>query len=219
MMEHIHGELVGRPTDTSIELSDVKAVVDPECKSTVDGKIVGLPTPHRILRQDAPIVRNDIFIAARSGDFDCVRDLLLQSPRDVISLRDDDGYSLLHWAALVGNVTACARFVKCGADVDASANNQQTPLMWACLKGHVAVINALSNAGANLACVDNMGASPLILAVQHNQLAVSLLLLKLRPSLLHSVDTKGCGVRFYNHMCFKLYFKSVLYSTCCLAQF
>jgi ankyrin repeat protein len=195
MVERSHSELVECSTDGSIELSDVKAVDESHCQLATEDN-VKWTVAHRLPGQNVAVARNDIFLAARSGDFDSLRHTLHQNQESVISLRDDDGYSLLHWAALVGNLDACMHLLECGADVDAAGNNQQTPLMWACLKGHIAVINVLNNFGANIGCTDNMGASALIVAVQHNQLAVCLLLLKLQPSLLHSVDIKGCGVRF-----------------------
>ena len=140
--------------------------------------------------------RDDVFLVSRSGDFTCVVAMLRRGSHQIIAYRDNDGHSLLHWAAFFGDVDACHQLIECDADVNAIANNSQTPLMWACLRGHVACVNMLVARGADLCARDSLGANCLLLAVQNAHLLVILLLLKLQPTLIHEVDAKGCGVRF-----------------------
>src|SRR5690242_21225798 len=45
-----------------------------------------------------------------------------------VTLRDDSGYTLLHWAAKCGAVEALEVLVKAGADVNAVCNRGRTPL-------------------------------------------------------------------------------------------
>eukprot|EP00398_MALV-I-01_sp_L67-1_P000573 gene573-463_t len=167
MYDHHEVELVECSTDESIELSNAGAHDLPR-----DGlNLPGGKTNHSqcFISSDVSSIRNDIFLAARSGDFHCVLDLLEQNSEQIISLRDNDGYSILHWAALNGDVSACLQLLTHGAHVNVLAMNHQTPIMWACLKGHVAVVNALYTRGADLLQKDSLGANSLILATQHRQ--------------------------------------------------
>ena len=121
----------------AVELvSTVSHIQEPERKAEVH---LEPPAPH--------VSRDDLFLVARSGDFSGVHALLSRDGNAIVDERDDDGHSLLHWAAFFGNVAACRHLLESDAEVDARAANLQTALMWACLKGHVACANVLLDRG------------------------------------------------------------------------
>merc|ERR1712217_517227 len=103
---------------------------------------------------------------------------------------DDDGHSLLHWGALVGNSMFCKVALAKGNPVDALANNQQTPLMWAVLKNHIQTARVLIDAKAELQAHDSLGATPLMIAIQHKNYH-SVLLLMSRGKDKIVLDTDG----------------------------
>jgi len=108
---------------------------------------------------------------------------------------EEDGHTLLHWAALAGEVPFMQRGIDAGAVVDVQAANLQTPLMWAVIRGHVDVARVLIANGANIYHKDSFGATPMILAVQHAMHALILLLITKgdRKRLLTDCDNNGCG--------------------------
>eukprot|EP00922_Rhytidocystis_sp_ex-Travisia-forbesii_P008076 GHVS01011895.1.p1 GENE.GHVS01011895.1~~GHVS01011895.1.p1 ORF type:complete len:961 (+),score=126.99 GHVS01011895.1:121-3003(+) len=122
-------------------------------------------------------------------------------------LRDNEGQSLLHWAALAGNLRLCKLLIKIASAIPAStriasprsdpnsprlstspsllplllssaSHNGQTALMWAVVKNQLSICRLLLRyQQTEIDAVDSQGASALLLAVQHNHLLVGLLLL------------------------------------------
>lgn len=137
----------------------------------------------------------DIFLLARQQNFEVALKLLEAYPEFWLS-QDEDGHSLLHWAALVGNKD----FVDAGlvhrVPVDSVAKNLQTPLMWAVLRGRVAVARQLLAAKASLTAKDSLGATALMIAVQHKSYPSILLLMHrgkhIQAQLLGEGDKNGC---------------------------
>lgn len=130
----------------------------------------------------------------RGGSFDEALRKLSKEP-ELWTAEEEGGHSLLHWAALFGNVAFLREALK-HIQVDARAHNKQTPLMWAMTRGHVQVAKLLLQAKADPYAQDSVGASPLILAVQHYHLNAVLLLFALcqRHLLLAGKDWRGCNV-------------------------
>ena len=85
----------------------------------------------------------------------------------------------LHWA--IGNTCGIncevsKILIDAGADINAKADNLQTPLHWATLHGKEDIINLLINEGADLKVKDLSGKTPLELAkVYNNTTAISIL--------------------------------------------
>lgn len=145
-----------------------------------------------------------MFNAARCGDFNEILSLLKANQEKwthVIKLRDQDGHSLLHWAALFNAVdfirlscNACGP--ELGSWINARSNNGQTPIMWAVIKGHIETMKVLFNDfGANLTYTDSLKADCAILAVQHHQYNAVLLIHKWLPgsSPFDKRDSSGCS--------------------------
>jgi len=114
---------------------------------------------------------------------------------ELLQEADDEGHTLLHWAALAGNVTFATFAVTKGATVDAVSKNGQTPLMWSVITGMVGAARVLMEAKADAHAKDSMGATPFILAIQHRQHAAVMLLASLEPreKLLKAADVNGCS--------------------------
>ena len=64
---------------------------------------------------------------------------------EVLSSRDEWGYTPAHWAALDGNIEVMRYLVERNAPVDLSCLGTQgpRPIHWACRKGHSAVVQLL----------------------------------------------------------------------------
>ena len=87
-------------------------------------------------------------------------------------MKDETGESILHWAALNGDVTAAKWLLEIGVERDAQADNLQTPLFWACTRGNFDTVLLLLSKGENgepLADInhkDSVGATPVMIAIQ-----------------------------------------------------
>lgn len=136
-----------------------------------------------------------IFSLLRAGSFDEAITTLRASPELWTQREAEGGHSVLHWAALFGNLELAQEALYFGLEVDARSENLQTPLMWAATRGQLKVAKVLLEAKADPHAQDSVGASPFILAVQHSQIGVLLLLFALckHSELFASKDCKGCG--------------------------
>ena len=88
---------------------------------------------------DARIIRGDLGALCRALDGGV-------DPR----LADDDGDTVLHYAAYNGHADCVARLAESGADVNACNRGRRTPLNMAASSGRVAAIRALLAAGADV---------------------------------------------------------------------
>ena len=76
--------------------------------------------------------------AVITGDTETVVDLL---DRGIpIDTKDDEGESLLHWAALGGHVTTMRLLIRRGCDVDSVDGRGLTPLHWAAGMGETKAV-------------------------------------------------------------------------------
>ena len=71
--------------------------------------------------------------------------LVEQHGSEILSARDEWGYTPAHWAALDGNLPVMRYLVERGAPVDLSClgTQGQRPIHWACRKGHAAIAQVL----------------------------------------------------------------------------
>ena len=82
----------------------------------------------------------------------------------LISARDDNGRSLLHWACSGGHKELVQWLLEAGSEVDARDDSRWTPLIIASSAGHEAVVRLLLGAGANINACTDQGRSPLLYA-------------------------------------------------------
>ena len=89
-----------------------------------------------------------------------------------VNMKDEGGYSVLHWAALSGDLAAAKWLLEMGSDSDPQGDNLQTPLFWACTRGNFDTVLLLLSKGENgepLADInhkDSVGATPVMIAIQ-----------------------------------------------------
>ena len=101
--------------------------------------------------------------AVRAGDTETVEDLL---DRGVpIDTKDDEGKSLLHWAAWGGHVTTMRLLIRRGCDVDSVDGSRLTPLHMAAAMGQIKAIQELIRKGATKSMAAGEFGTPLNQAV------------------------------------------------------
>ena len=97
--------------------------------------------------------------AVRTGDAETVADLLGRGVP--IDTKDDEGESLLHWAAKRGHVTTMRLLIRRGCDVDSVDGRGFTPLHWAAGMGETKAVRELIRKGANKSVVAGNFGTPL----------------------------------------------------------
>ncbi len=102
------------------------------------------------------LLRNEVF--NESPDFHFIDDILTVGCS--IDTRDNDGQSILHAAAKVGNIYVMKFLLSRGAQVDARDNTSWTPLHVAAIHGNVNAIKFLISRGADLDARDDYGSTP-----------------------------------------------------------
>jgi ankyrin repeat protein len=83
---------------------------------------------------------------AKAGDLAEVKSLPKDNP-DLISRKDDFGYTPLHWAAMYGCKDVAELLLTKGAEVNAKDEDGETPLHWAARHGHKDVVELLRRHG------------------------------------------------------------------------
>jgi hypothetical protein len=186
--ELVDSPIIGKPRGGLGNLDDLHDVPLDEEKpvpgtppAEIQPAVVVLPSPSK---DSFDIV--SIFISARCGEFETLLAKLREDPSRwdlILSVRDNDGHSVLHWAALFdAREFIQASCEKSGRDpdwVDCRSNNGQTPFMWAVIRGHIRSMKMLFHQfKTNIFAHDTLRADPGILAVQHHQHNAFLLLHK-----------------------------------------
>ena len=112
--------------------------------------------------------------AVTTGDTETVVDLL---DRGVpIDTKDDEGKSLLHWAAEGGHVTTMRLLIRRGCDVDSVDGRGDTPLHRAAAMGQTKAVRELIRMGATKSLVARDCCTPLRASVKgHVQTVVAML--------------------------------------------
>ncbi|XP_059892435.1 ankyrin repeat and SOCS box protein 3-like isoform X2 [Gadus macrocephalus] len=135
-----------------------------------------------------------VFTAARRGDRDLLRTLLLHRS---VKERSDHGLTPLHEAARAGQ-TGCVREVLSMAAasgvfieyVNTRATNGQTAVFMAAAEGHTDVVKLLVTAGANINVKDASGLTPLLAAVSNDKPATAMALIR-KGGAVHVTDASG----------------------------
>jgi len=143
-----------------------------------------------------------MFDLAKQGDYGTLTRRLREEPEAVARAVDEEGNTLLHWAAqadahdFLSGLISVARGVfqeKFPAFIDkASDKAKQTAAMWAVIYGNLRSLGSLRAAGASMTAIDSLQASLPILALQHQKLHALLLLARWGD--LGQKDKNGCGL-------------------------
>ena len=108
---------------------------------------------------------------------------LCANPGQFIEVKDLNGNTPLHWAALNGRIDMLTSLIQNGADVESKEDFGRTPLHFSAVGGHHEVCKALIEAGAKLNSVEIDGFSPLMVAISANCV---------------TQDVLDAGINFYN---------------------
>ncbi|KAF9418749.1 hypothetical protein HW555_004577, partial [Spodoptera exigua] len=120
-----------------------------------------------------------IFEAVRSGEVSEIERLVEKLGVEVLSARDQHGYTPAHWAALDGSVAVMRYLIERGAPIDLSCLGTQgpRPIHWACRKGHASVVQVLLQSGVAVNAADFKGLTPLMTACMYGKTATAAYLL------------------------------------------
>ncbi|KAL4402174.1 palmitoyltransferase Akr1 [Malassezia pachydermatis] len=120
---------------------------------------------------------DDVHTCAQRGDVPAL-EALLDAGVDV-NLRDADGVTPLHWAAINAHVACCEWLLERGADVHCQGGQlQATPLHWAARRGHTQVLSLLLAHGADPLRLDGQGFHALHLATHSSMVMAVIFLLQ-----------------------------------------
>ena len=112
-------------------------------------------------------LEGDILNAVQSGDIATVKKFLDEGVP--VDLTDEEGWSLLHHAAALGQVEVINLLCEKGCRVDLIDNEGRTPLHYAAINGDIEIIRLLIEMGNNVNSVDNEGNTPLKWSVMCEQ--------------------------------------------------
>ena len=119
-----------------------------------------------------------VHYAAAIGDLEKFKALLRDNP-DLISNRDAQGYTPLHWAAENGHKDFAEFLLANRSEVYLTNNNEETPLHGAAANGHNEVVKLLLANNAQVNARDKEGNTPLhLVAANGHKNVVELLLAK-----------------------------------------
>lgn len=124
--------------------------------------------------------QESIFMIARSGNIDQVKELMKTNP-DCINQKNTDGFSPLILACYKLNNSVATFFIENGALLNENGP-MGTPLMASVVKGNVEITKLLLSKGADVNLADANGTTALIYAVQFSNKEILSLLLE------HNVD-------------------------------
>lgn len=111
---------------------------------------------------------NDLVLETASADFHVAENMILSEER-LVTLKDNNNRSVLHWAALMNKqqlVEFLLGYPQCAHDEPDDTG--ATPLVLATLKGSLPIIKVLFEKGANINHQNNNGHSPLQYAGSRN---------------------------------------------------
>jgi ankyrin repeat protein len=131
--------------------------------------------PHPVNAQAAP-VPGGIHEAARNGDLSKVQALVKANP-DLVSSRDSNGLTPLHWAAGMNHADVVEWLLANRTEINAQSSNGSTPLHLAAFNGHKETAEALLAHGAEVNARNNDAWAPLHGTARYDHAAVAELLL------------------------------------------
>lgn len=97
---------------------------------------------------------------AKKGNLPVIQSLLSTNP-NLLTSKDEDERTALHWASSSGHVDTVLFLLSKKADIDAQDEGGWTPLMCASSAGHDGVVDVLLKSGANVNLVNEGGQTAL----------------------------------------------------------
>lgn len=109
----------------------------------------------------------DLFDALERSDLSGAKAQMKKHPN--IKAKNENGETVLHVCARVGDARPMGFLVEAGARIDATNALGQTPLHIAAAYGHGQEVRALVKLGARIRVSDRQDMTPMDLAVQHHE--------------------------------------------------
>ena len=103
------------------------------------------------------------------GEVDDVNKCLNQLSVEALNAKDDNGKTVLMWAANNDREDALKVLIKAGADIHSKDNDGKTALALASMNGNTEVVEKLIKAGADIHSKDNYGKTALLHLVANNK--------------------------------------------------
>ncbi|XP_053359385.1 ankyrin repeat domain-containing protein 39 isoform X2 [Clarias gariepinus] len=129
------------------------------------------------------------FERALDGDLERVRSLL-QKGTDP-NMKDQAGYTALHYASRAAHQSVCELLLDHGACANSQTHGGATALHRAAYCGHINVVKLLLNRGANPGLTDDDGSTPLHKAAEQGHLETCVVLVNRCPVLKTTKDKKS----------------------------
>ena len=120
--------------------------------------------------QDRQKIKDELFAAARKGDFTTVKYMLEKYP-DMKSAKDTGGWTLLHVA--FNSRELVEYLIENGADIKARSDGQWTPLHNQAYRGHLDSVELLLQHGADIEAKTSFGHTPLLSSVRWDRIEVT----------------------------------------------
>jgi ankyrin repeat protein len=106
-----------------------------------------------------------LMAAIQEDDFEVVKAILSLAPD--IEHENEDGWSAIESAAIVGNAEIFSMILKAGGNVNRKLNDPlqkgMTPLHWAANRGHCSIVQMCLDQGAKIDVKDGNGITPLMI--------------------------------------------------------
>ncbi|KAI1900807.1 hypothetical protein AGOR_G00053670 [Albula goreensis] len=145
------------------------------------------PSTHQTL--DEMDFDRGIWSAALNEDLERVKSFLQKGTNP--NVKDQAGYTALHYASRSGSVSVCVLLLDRGACANPQTRGGATPLHRSAYCGHLGVVRLLLDRGADPMLCDDDGSSPLHKAAEQGHEEVCELLLQRCPALRTLVDKRS----------------------------
>jgi len=125
--------------------------------------------------QERQKIKEELFSAAREGDFTTVENLLTKYP-DMKNIKNSGNWTLLHVAY---NRREMVEFlIKIGKDIEAKSDGLWTPFHNQAYKGHLAGVELLLEHGADIEAKTSFGMTPLLSSLRWDRIEVTKFLIE-----------------------------------------
>lgn len=121
--------------------------------------------------------KTELHKAVLSEDVETVKRLLKENPQ-LAKLKDQNGFTLLHYSAYKGNTEITEILLNTGADIKVLDMHSTSPIHFAALSGNPELVRLLIKRGANPSSIDKADNSPLHYAAFSKNRETLILLLK-----------------------------------------
>jgi len=125
--------------------------------------------------QERQEIKDQLFSAARDGDYTTVKHLLERHP-DMKNIKDAGGWTLLHTAYKSRELTEY--LIENGADIDARSAGGWTPLHNQAYNGHREGVELLLEHGADIEAKTSFGHTPLLSSIRWDRIEVATFLVE-----------------------------------------